>query len=275
MGTILAISSQVARGHVGLSVVVPALQALGHEVIALPTVMLSNHPGHGAVTGQRVDAALLSGMLATLDAHGWLAEVDAVLSGYLPSAEHVDVVAEAVARVRAHRADAAYFCDPVLGDDPKGLYIAEEAARALAAKLVPLAGVIFPNRFELAWLSSQPVADVASAEYAARALGSSVTVATSIPAAHDALATVAVSLAETWTRVDKKLDDVPKGTGDLIAGVFAGHTVNGCTVADALERSVSSVQIGICASLGRDELNLIAILSGFQRQVSPRMGRLE
>ena len=71
-----------------------------------------------------------------------------------------------MARVRAHRADAAYFCDPVLGDDPKGLYIAEEAARALAAKLVPLADVIFPNRFELAWLSSQPVTDVASAENA-------------------------------------------------------------------------------------------------------------
>jgi pyridoxine kinase len=275
MSTILAISSQVARGHVGLSVVVPALQALGHEVIALPTVILSNHPGHGAVAGQRVDAALLSGMLATLDTHGWLAEVDAVLSGYLPSAAHVDVVAEAVARVRAHRADAAYFCDPVLGDDPKGLYIAEEAARALAAKLVPLADVIFPNRFELAWLSSQPVTDVASAENAARALGASVTVATSIPASDDGLATVAISPSETRARRDKKLDGVPNGTGDLLAALFTGHTVNACTVSESLERAVSSVQIGICANLGRDELNLIAILSGFHREVSPRMAPLE
>ena len=44
---ILSISSQVAYGPVGNSAAVPALQAMGHEVLAIPTVMLSNHPGHG------------------------------------------------------------------------------------------------------------------------------------------------------------------------------------------------------------------------------------
>ena len=275
MGTILAISSQVARGYVGLSGVVPALHALGHEVIALPTIILSNHPGHGAVAGQRMEAELLRRMLETLEAHGWLREVDAVLSGYLPAAEHVAVVAEAVQRVRAHNAAAAYFCDPVLGDDPKGLYIAEDAARALAMTLVPLADVIFPNRFELAWLSSQPVTDVASAEIAGRALGPSVTVATSIPAADDGLATVAVSARETYARVVARLDDVPNGTGDLLAALICGHRVNGCTVPEALELSVSLVQKAICASTVRDELNLIAILQGFDSGVSPHMGALE
>ena len=38
MARVLVISSQVARGHVGLAAIVPALQGLGHEVIALPTV---------------------------------------------------------------------------------------------------------------------------------------------------------------------------------------------------------------------------------------------
>jgi pyridoxine kinase len=275
MGTILAISSQVARGYVGLSVIVPALNALGHEVIALPTIILSNHPGHGAAAGQRMDPAVLSRMLETLDAHGWLRKVDAVLSGYLPAPEHVAVVAEAVTRVRAHNRGTPYFCDPVLGDDPKGLYIAEDAARALAATLVPLADVTFPNRFELAWLSSQPVTDVASAENAARALGPSVTVATSIPAADDALATVAVSAKEASTRVVSRLDDVPNGTGDLLAALFTGHRVNGCTVPEALELSVSVVQKAICASARRDEMNLIAILQGFDSGVSPRMGALE
>jgi pyridoxine kinase len=275
MGTILAISSQVARGYVGLSAVVPALNALGHEVIALPTIILSNHPGHGTAAGQRMDAAVLSRMLATLDAHGWLGEVDAVLSGYLPSPEHVAVVAEAVQRVRAHNPDAAYFCDPVLGDDPKGLYIAEDAARALATTLVPLADICFPNRFELAWLSSQLVTDVASAERAARALGPSVTVATSIPAADDGLATVAVTAAEVFVSVVPRLDNVPNGTGDLLAALFAGHRVNGCTVAEALELSVSGVQWAICTSATRDEMNLIAILQGFDSGVSPRMGALE
>ncbi|MBN9276938.1 MAG: pyridoxal kinase [Hyphomicrobium sp.] len=265
MGTILAISSQVARGHVGLSAVVPALQALGHEVIALPTIMLSNHPGHGAVAGQRMEPALLSRMLATLDAHGWLAGVDAVLSGYLPTQEHVAVVAEAVGLVRAHRAKAPFFCDPGLGDDPNGLYIAEDAARSLAERLVPLADVIFPNRFELQWLASQPVTDAASAAMAGRALGTSVTVATSIPAGDDGLATMAVTAEEAWTRTVVRMNGVPNGTGDLLAALFTGHMVNACAAPIALKRSVIGVQEAICASAGRDELNLIAILKGFRR----------
>jgi pyridoxine kinase len=275
MGTILAISSQVARGHVGLSAVVPALQALGHEVIALPTIILSNHPGHGAVAGQRMDPDMLVRMLSTLDAHGWLANVDAVLSGYLPTSGHVAVVADAVARVRAHRPAAPYFCDPVMGDYPKGLYIAEDAAQALAGTLVPLADVIFPNRFELEWLSSQPVTDIASAENAARALGPSVTVATSIPATDDGLATIAITSTDAWSSVTPRLDNVPNGTGDLLAGVYTGHRVNGCTVSDALKLSVSSVQKAICFSATRDELNLIAILKGFGSGVSPETDPLE
>ena len=67
MARVLAISSQVARGHVGLAAIVPALQGLGHEVIALPTVLLSNHPGHGTVAGEQVAPALLRRMLDALD----------------------------------------------------------------------------------------------------------------------------------------------------------------------------------------------------------------
>ena len=42
MARILAISSHVVRGHVGLAASVPALQWLGHEVWALPTVILAS-----------------------------------------------------------------------------------------------------------------------------------------------------------------------------------------------------------------------------------------
>lgn len=275
MSTVLAISSQVARGHVGLSAIVPALQALGHDVIALPTVMLSNHPGHGAVAGQRIDPMLLRQMLETLDGHGWLKDVDAVLSGYLPTPDHVSVVADAIRLVRAHRPAAIYFCDPVLGDDPKGLYIAEEAARALAATLVPLADVAFPNRFELGWLTGLPVTDVAGAKNAAHALATSATVATSIPQGDDALATVAIARDGVSLSSVARQDNVPNGTGDLLAALFAGHMLNGRPIADALHKAVSGVQEAICASVGRNELDLVAILKGFGNEVSPRTVPLE
>lgn len=268
MGTILAISSQVARGHVGLRAIVPALQALGHDVIMLPTVLLSNHPGHGAVAGQRIDPTLLRQMLATLDGHGWLGGVDAILSGYLPSAEHVAVVAEAVGMVRGHRPAATYFCDPVLGDDPKGLYIAEEAARGIAERLVPIADVIFPNRFELSWLTGEDVGDVTGTRSAASRFASVATVATSIPAAEGRLATVAVSEGDAWAIDVARREKVPNGTGDLLAALIAGRMVNGRTIPEAVGSSVDDVQRAICASLGRDELDLVAILKGFGNEVS-------
>jgi pyridoxine kinase len=260
MSTILAISSQVARGHVGLSAAVPALQALGHDVIALPTVMLSNHPGHGQVAGQRIDPALLRQMLAALEGHGWLKSVDAVLSGYLPTPEHVAVVAEAVALVRGHNAGAAYACDPVLGDDPKGLYIAEAAARALAERLVPIADVTFPNRFELEWLSGASVADAASARVAAAKLGSPWTVATSIPHQAGALATMAIGPGEAWLSAVARQVNVPNGTGDLFAALFVGYRRGGRAVQAALATAVEAVEQAICASRGHDELQLVAML---------------
>ncbi len=94
MGRVLAISSQVARGHVGLSAIVPALQALGHEVIALPTILLSNHPGHPRFAGERIAPDLLMRMLDALEFNRWLGEIDAVLTGYLPSAAHVAVAVD-------------------------------------------------------------------------------------------------------------------------------------------------------------------------------------
>ena len=268
MGTILAISSQVARGHVGLNAIVPALQALGHETIALPTVMLSNHPGHGKVAGQRVDPALLREMLATLDGHGWLASVDAVLSGYLPTPEHVAVVVEAIARVRSHRPSAQYFCDPVLGDDPKGLYIAEGAARALADDLVPRADFVFPNRYELEWLTRQPVTDSASACVAARSIKATWTVATSIPQAGGTLATIAVGATQAWSTAVARQDRVPNGTGDLLTALVAGYIAGGQAIQGALEAAVAAVEGAINASVGRDELQLVAVLHSFSGRPS-------
>ncbi len=37
--------------------------------------------------------------------------------------------------------------DPVLGDDPKGLYVPEAVAAELREQLVPLADVVTPNAF--------------------------------------------------------------------------------------------------------------------------------
>lgn len=260
MARVLVISSQVARGSVGLNAVLPALNVYGHETIALPTILLSNHPGHGHFAGERIDPALLARMLDALDGNGWLAEVDALLTGYLPSAAHVEFAAAALAQVRLRNARVRLFCDPVLGDDPKGLYIAAEAAVAMREHLVPLAEVTFPNRFELSWLTGHDVTSEDTARAAAGRLTVPWVVATSVPGPVGQLSTLAIGSALAWAASLAERQRVPNGTGDLLAGLFTGAILAGQSADQALAEAVAGVANVMTASTGRDELRLVGAL---------------
>jgi pyridoxine kinase len=259
MARVIALSSMVARGHVGLSAIVPVLQRLGHDVIALPTVVLSNHLGYTRSAGMQVTVETLSAMLDALDANGWLQEADGVLTGYLPSAAHVHFAVSLVERVRRHRADARFFCDPVLGDDPKGLYVDRETAEAVRDELLALANCATPNRFELAWLSDTPVPDISSAISAAQALPVPTMLATSIPEANDALANLLITQDRAMQCVVPLHAVVPHGTGDLLAALFAGYCLRGESEKESLARATAAVACVIEASVGRDELELVAV----------------
>jgi pyridoxine kinase len=267
---ILAISSQVASGHVGLSAMVPAWQALGHEVIALPTVVLSNHPGRQPTHGVRIEAEMLAAMVATLDANGRLEGVDAVLTGYLPSAAHAVMARDVVRRCVRKSARTVYLCDPVLGDDPKGLYIDPLAAAVIGNELVPLADIVTPNRFELAWLTGLRVDGVEGAIAAARALGRPLTVGTSIPADGARLATVAVGRERVDQLFVARREDAPNGTGDLLAalildGILAGRLRGDPTDACGLAAAVAVIDQILEASVGRAEMDLVGAIAGWHR----------
>lgn len=256
MARILALSSQVVRGHVGLSAAVPALQRLGHEVWPMPTVLLSNHPGHTRFAGAPVAPEQLSAMVEALEANGWLGDVDAVLTGYLPSAAHVDLAAALVERVRRLRHEALFVCDPVLGDDPKGLYIAREAAERLRDRLIGLADVTTPNRLELEFLTGRPVGGIDQAARALECLDCGGGIATSIPAGGGELANV-LSLGPAFavTRVPRR-DKAPHGTGDLMAGLLTGYLLDRATAAQALALATAGVERVLAASEGGPDMQL-------------------
>jgi pyridoxine kinase len=258
MARVLVISSFVAHGHVGLQTIVPALTRLGHEVIQLPTVLLSNHPAHPHCAGSRTPPAQLAEMLDALDANGWLAETHAVLTGYLPSLAHVRFAANAAARLSARQPDAEFYCDPVLGDDPGGLYIDATAAAAVRDELAPLADWLLPNRFELQWLSGQNVEDVPSALEAAHSLKARGVLATSIPGEHGMLANVLLIRGDAVQCTVKRRTDIPHGTGDLISALFLGHRLRGGRASDHLGAAVAGVEAVVDASVGIAELRLEA-----------------
>ncbi|MGA7115723.1 MAG: pyridoxal kinase, partial [Hyphomicrobium sp.] len=145
MARIVALSSLVARGHVGLRALIPALESFGHDVIALPTVVLSNHAAYPQVARTLISPDVLDAMAQAIEANGWFGRVDGILTGYLPSVAHVSFAEALVRRVRAANPAALYACDPVLGDEPKGLYVPEETARQIKQCLLPIADLATPN----------------------------------------------------------------------------------------------------------------------------------
>lgn len=257
MAKILAMSSMVARGHVGLGAITPALQLQGHEVIALPTVVLSNHPAHRDVARLEVPPSRLEAMLDAIEANGWLGSVDAVLTGYLPTVSHVEFARKLVARVRARQPAAIYFCDPVMGDLPRGLYIDDAPADTISERLIEKADYLTPNLFELQWLSGEPVSDLASAVKAARTLPAPVTLITSVPLSGNQLANVLVTKGGAWTCAGPRLEAVPHGTGDFLAARFAAECLDGRDMPSALGAVSAAVSVLVSHSIGRDELTLI------------------
>jgi pyridoxine kinase len=262
MARVLAISSQVVRGHIGLSAIVPALRRLGHEVWALPTIVLSNHPAHPRAAGTRIDPAIQREMLDTLDLNGWLGEIDAVITGYLPSPGHVHVAAGIVRRLKVER-DITYLCDPVVGDDPKGLYLDPHAAEAIRSELIGLADIATPNRFELGWLRGGDMQTITDLQRAAKALAVETAIVTSAAEEHGRIATLMVSADGEHICDAAWRPDVPHGTGDLFAALVLGHQLNRENGPMALGRAAAGVDAALAASAGRDELELLASEDGW------------
>lgn len=254
MGTLIAMSSLVARGSVGLRAIAPAVEAAGHAAVLLPTTLLSNHPKHPHCAGGPVAPDALQSMIGALEANGWLERADAVLTGYLPTAEHAAVAEDLIARVRARQPRAVIVCDPVLGDDPGGLFLPQPVAEAVRSRLLPLAGYIKPNRFELAFLSGRPVSSPAEAVAAARALPVPVVLASSIPASGADLANVIVTPDAAAMLKVKRASGVPHGTGDYLAARFAARLIEGLAPMASAASAVADVDRLVAASSGRDEL---------------------
>ena len=260
MARILAISSQVARGHVGLSIIVPALQALGHDVIALPTIILSNHPGHAHAAGTQIAPPILAQMFDALSANGWLGGVDAILTGYLPSVAHVAFARNAVLHIKQMRGSNStiYLCDPVLGDDPKGLYIDEAAANAIRDQLNPIADIATPNRFELSFLTRRNIRSVRDA--LAHPLKIPLTIATSIPSANvsETINALISDQTQSVTRVPLR-PNAPHGTGDLFSALILAAILGNQSTAAALAFATAGVDQALAKSAHHDNLQISAL----------------
>jgi pyridoxine kinase len=257
MKTILSIQSQVAGDRVGNSAACFAIERLGVRAIALPTTLYGRRPDKGAPGGGPIPVGLLEAMLGALDADGALARVDVILSGYVASPDQIDFVRLAVERVKLAHPQAIYVCDPVLGDRESGLYVSDEIAAALIAKLVPAADLITPNVWELETITGLPADTLHNARRAALSLGCAVLV-TSAPA-ENGIGTLYCSAKSSWLVETPRAPAAPKGTGDLFTALFVAHRLTGKSTAVALEAAAGATYDVILRSLteGSDGLALV------------------
>lgn len=257
-GAVIVISSHVVRGTVGNRAVVFALETLGHPVWALPTVILPWHPGHGRSTRITIPDAEFQSVIDDLAQAPWAGEVRAVLSGYLGSAGQADGVARLVTALRARNPDLVYACDPVIGDG-EGLYVPEATATAIRDRLLPLASLATPNRFELAWLAGATLETNAAILDAALALGPSRMLVTSaIPMMNGGTGNLYLSGNHALLAEHRLIENPPNGTGDLLTAVFLARLLEGLSEERALQMATASVFEIIARTVkrGADELTL-------------------
>jgi pyridoxine kinase len=261
---ILSIQSQVVAGHVGNSAAVFALQRLGREVWAVPTVLLSHHPGHGGAQGGVLPPGLLADLLAGFAARKGFARCEAVISGYLGQAAVAGIVRDAVAQARAADKNTIYLCDPVLGDDGH-TYVSHEVVTSMH-NLAAMGDIVTPNDYELFLLTGQRFFNRAGALGAMRVLqarGPRLVILTSFSGADTApgmIDVLAADGAQAWRVSVPRLAQKFSGAGDLFAALFLHFYLSARDAAAALGQACA-VLAGVLEQTARmqaDELALIA-----------------
>jgi pyridoxine kinase len=264
-GPVLSIQSHVVYGHVGNSAAVFPLQRLGREAWPLMSVQFSSHTGYPGWRGRAFDAAMIDECAAGLQAIGALRQCAGLLTGYLGRVEIGEAALRALAAVRAANPEAAYACDPVIGDVGSGSYVAPGVAEFFRDHALPAATIVTPNAFELEWLTA-PARTLGEARAAVAALlarGPRVAVVTSLSLddkPEDRIDMLAGDDQGLWRLGTPKLPIAVNGAGDLFAALFFHHWLERRSTPEALSRTASSVFGVVAATLaaGARELALVA-----------------
>ena len=181
-----------------------------------------------------------------------------MLSGYLGEAGQAEAVASLVAAVKARTPDALYVCDPVMGDSG-GLYVPEPTAAALRDRLMPIADIATPNRYELEWMAGAPLPDIKSVTAAALHAGPSTMLVTSAPSMMaGGTGNFLLDGSQALLAEHRLIDKPPNGLGDLTAAVYLARVLSGQAPAKALQSTTAAVYeiLARTAKRGGDELQL-------------------
>jgi pyridoxine kinase len=264
-GAILSLQSHVVYGHVGNSAAVFALQRMGFEVWPIHTVQFSSHAGYPGFRGRAFEADLIDECVAGLQAVDVLKGCAAVLTGYIGKPDIGEAALRAVAAAREASPDAVYACDPVIGDEGRGVYVRPGVAEFFRDRALAQADIATPNAFELEYLTGLAARDAGetrAALAAFRARGTQVVVATSLRLADtpaDALDLAVADASGAWRLRTPRLPISVNGAGDLLSALFLAHWLQTRSAPQALASAAASVYgvVSATEASGKRELALV------------------
>ena len=240
---VAAIHDLSGFGKCSLSIALPVLSAMGHEVCCVPTAVLSSH------TGGLPDVTVCD---LTEEMRGFLHQwqelaipFDSIYTGFLGSTEQIGIVHEFIQTFR--RENTLVLVDPAMADNGAlyRTYTPEmaEGARRLCAE----ADVVVPNPTEVSLLLGEPYREgpytrawVEDALRRLTARGPRVAVMTGVWFAPELLGAAGYDRAtgEVSYALSARVPGSYHGTGDLFASVLLGALLAGQPLRHALQLAV-------------------------------------
>nr|WP_179188687.1 pyridoxal kinase [Kiloniella majae] len=251
MPSIISAQSHVCYGHVGNSAAAFPMQKLGVSVHSVPTTILSNHPAHSSFYGQAIESDLLRDLFSGLEERGAFHESAGFQSGYLATLDNGHVIEKAVKRFKACNPQGIYCLDPVMGDVEKGFFVQAGIPELIAQKLLPLADIITPNKFEFDALTATSCQSsicqnhndmVAAARKLMEDFNLRCVVITSADFGEkETTHTLVVRREDATLYTTPFLQNGPSGTGDLFTGMFIARILMGQDEMEAADSSLNAV----------------------------------
>jgi len=230
-------------GKCSLTVVLPIISAAGLECSVMPTAVLSTHTGGF----QGFTFRDLTDDMRPIAEH-WKKEdikFDAFYSGYLGSLGQIDIVRDIFEMFRTP--ETLIMVDPVMADDG-ALYplFSMDHVKGMA-KLCGHADLIIPNRTEAAFMlgreykdGAMTKADVDDLLVALTGLGARQVVLTGVYFGDDDLGAACYDGATGQIDyiMDKRIEGMYHGTGDVFGSFLFGALLRGKSLADATRIAV-------------------------------------
>lgn len=139
----------VGYGRSAMAVSVPALAALGCQPCAMPTAVLSSHPGGFQFFQMQDMTQQLERQIEHYAREN--IDMDALMTGYLYNVHQQELAARFISKQRARSLERVLI-DPVMGDNGAPYKIITPELMDGMRELVRYADIITPNMSEACWL---------------------------------------------------------------------------------------------------------------------------